>query len=702
MQTQHPETDWRPVVFDALVRFCAAAHTPEEENGSEGGVAGVSAPSASGALDFRNLAGEDLPLTQVAALCLVAKACVQSGDIADIWQRGATTIVHTSLDAHRVSWSWKRLLPDHFEFSWDTRSEPHHVLRMIRASNLDPRRASFEHGLVDAMTRNDDPIVFLTSSLDDLHPAVAMFDANVVSIGGIEREVLPVLFAIRYPELTDGQIEELASRVPDLSAVPPGDIDCVVLAFRQSDPNVVPMMIARYVEQSLDEEASTEPKLWRPSSVVPLNDLVGLGAAKVAAQDALGALRDWQAGLLSWNAVPRGLLIAGPAGTGKTELARSLAGEAGVHLVVASYNQWQKAGSLSHFLTAMEKSFDEAKREAPSILFIDEVDSFYTRTDLSGDGRNDSYDVKAIAALLEKLDGISDREGVIVVGACNHLKFVDPAIRRAGRFDVVVEIGLPTFEDLEVILGQHLGGIASGIDLTACAAAALGRTGADCAAAVRLAGATARRGNRAMTTDDVLAALEGDAPKMSDEEWLRLAVHECGHAIVATALTAGSIEYARIGSSGGECKVAVTRVLQTENDLHLSRCVALAGREAERLLYGSIVVGSGGVVDSDIAKATRSASNQICSFGMGSLGPIWLAPAGSPSSVREAVSGHLPEVAELLQSAETTARNLLVEHRDVLVEMASYLAQTKVLYGDDLDRYLARVPVQERGTSAMR
>ncbi|KGM88842.1 ATP-dependent Zn protease [Roseovarius mucosus DSM 17069] len=696
MQTEHPDNDWRRIVYDALVRFCADAHSPDGETGAESSVAGVSAPSVSGTLDFRKVAGEALPLAQVAALCLVVKACVQSGDIADIWQRGATTIVHTSLDAQRVSWSWKRLLPDHFEFSWDFRSDPHHVLRMVRASNLDPRRASFEHGLVDAMTRNDDPIVFLTSSLDDLHPAVAMFDANVVPIGGIDREVLPALFAIRYPELTDEQIERLVSQVPDLNAVPPGDIDCVVLAFRQSDPNVVPMIIARYVEQSLDEVASTEPKLWRPSSVVPLNDLVGLGAAKVAAQDALAALRDWQAGLLPWNAVPRGLLIAGPAGTGKTELARSLAGEADVHLVTASYNQWQKSGSLSHFLGAMEKSFDEAKRKAPSILFIDEIDAFYTRTDLSGDGRNDSYDVKAITALLEKLDGISDREGVIVVAACNHLKFVDPAIRRAGRFDVVVEIGLPTFEELAVIFGQHLGDRTSEIDLTVCAAAALGRTGADCAAAVRMAGATARRGNRAMTTDDVLAALEGDAPKMSDDEWLRLAVHECGHAIVATALNVGSVEYVRIGGSGGECKIAVTRVLQTENDLHLSRCVALAGREAERVIFGTVVTGSGGVLDSDIAKATKSAADQICAYGMGSLGPIWLASAGSPLSVREAIAGHLPEVAEMLQVAENDVSSVLIAHRELLIEMANKILIEKVLHGGGLEDCLSQVTLNNR------
>jgi cell division protease FtsH len=502
--------------------------------------------------------------------------------------------------------------------------------------------------------------------------------------------------------LTDEQIERLVSRVPDLSTVTQGDIDCVVLAFRQSDPNAVPMMIARYLKQSSDDETTTEQQPRKPHSIARLDDLVGLGVAKLAAQDALAALREWQAGTLPWSAVPRGLLIAGPAGTGKTELARSIAGEAEVHLVTASYNQWQKSGSLSHFVTAMEKSFDEAKRTVPCVLFIDEIDAFYTRTELSGDGRNDSYDVKVITALLEKLDGISDRDGVIVVGACNHLKFVDPAIRRAGRFDVVVEIDLPTFEDLEVILGQHLGGNASGIDLTACAATALGRTGADCAAAVRMAGAKARRYHRAIETDDIIEALEGDMPQLAGAEWLRLAVHECGHAIVATALNVGAVEYVRIGRSGGECRFSAARFLQTENDLHTSRCVALAGREAERLVYGSIVVGSGGAVDSDIAKATRSASDQICSFGMGSLGPVWLAPESSLSSVREAVSGHLPEVAELLHTAEYTARNVLIEHRGLLVEMAGKLAQSKVLRGDALDRYLAKVPMEEGGTSAMR
>ncbi|MBU2865992.1 AAA family ATPase [Pacificibacter marinus] len=689
-QTRH-ETDWRQAVYDALARYCAIANTPEETTTTESSSASGAAQAEFSDADFRAFAEEELPLTQVAALCLVAKACAQNGNIERIWQQGATVILHTAIESSRISWALKRLLPDRFEFGWDYRSEAQPMFRMVRTASVDPRGPTYDYSIVDALTRNDDPMIFLAPSLDDLHPAVAMFDANLLCIDGIDRDVLPVLFALRYPALTDEQINLLVTQVPDLRGVSLADLDCVILVFRNNDHRAIPTMIARFLKESVDAEGSAKSQSWQPRSIVPLADLVGLGAAKLAAQDAVTSLRDWKAGTLPWSAVPRGLLLSGPAGTGKTELARSLAGEAGIQLVTASYSHWQKAGSLSHFLAAMDRSFKDAMRQAPTVLFIDEIDAFYTRTDFRGDGRNDSYDVKAIAGLLEKLDGISDREGVIVVGACNHLKFVDPAIRRAGRFDVVAEIGLPTLEELGVILGQHLGERSLGIDLTVCAATALGRTGADCAAAVRTAGATARRESRALTTDDVIAALEGDAPKLSDEEWFRLAVHECGHALVATALNVGAVEYARIGSSGGECKIINTGVLQTENDLHISRCVALAGREAERLVFGSIIAGSGGEVDSDIAKATRTASDQICSFGMGSLGPIWLASAGSQTSVREAVSSHLPEVAELLHAAELDARNVLIAHRDLLVEMAMRLSEKKVLHGDTLEGYLSQI-----------
>ena len=259
MKTEHPDTDWRRIVYDALTRYCADAHTPEENTGSKGFVTDGAAQTELADVDFRTLAGEELPLTQVAALCLVVKACVQAGNINDLWEQGATTILQTRLEARRMSWSWKRLLPDNLEFSWDFRSETQPMFRMVQADNLNPRRAAFDHGLMDAMTRNDDPVVFLASQLDDLHPAIAMFDANVVCIDEIDRDVLPVLCALRHPGLSDEQIELLGSQVPDLSAVSLDDLDCVVLAFRQNDPSAIPTMIARYLEESCEQACKIDP-----------------------------------------------------------------------------------------------------------------------------------------------------------------------------------------------------------------------------------------------------------------------------------------------------------------------------------------------------------------------------------------------------------------------------------------------------------
>lgn len=129
-------------------------------------------------------------------------------------------------------------------------------------------------------------------------------------------------------------------------------------------------------------------------------------------------LADWRAGTISWNDADKGVLLSGPPGTGKTMFARALAATCGVKLIATSYAKWQAKGYLNDFLKAMQKSFKDAKAAAPTILFIDELDAFGSRD--GAEGSNASYDIKTITALLEELDGIHDREGVIVVAACNH------------------------------------------------------------------------------------------------------------------------------------------------------------------------------------------------------------------------------------------------------------------------------------------
>lgn len=211
-----------------------------------------------------------------------------------------------------------------------------------------------------------------------------------------------------------------------------------------------------------------------PSSTgLCLADLVGYGVAKTIALQIVEDLQAWKRGELPWADVTRGLLLYGPPGTGKTELARAMAREPGINFIAANHTTWQAAGALGETLKAMGRTFHEARANAPCILWIDEIDSFGSRGNRS---QHQSYDIKLINGFLAHLDGITEREGVVVVGATNHLNLLDEAIKRAGRFDHHAYIGLPTRDDLAVILRQHLGEDLPEADLQRLAVRANGRS----------------------------------------------------------------------------------------------------------------------------------------------------------------------------------------------------------------------------------
>ncbi len=416
-----------------------------------------------------------------------------------------------------------------------------------------------------------------------------------------------------------------------------------------------------------------------------LEDLYGYGEAKTIGLGIIADLKAYQEGKISWGAVDRGLLLDGPPGTGKTTYAKALAKSAGLPLVIGSLAQWQAAreGHLGHCLAAMRESFAEAKRKAPCIFLVDELDSFGDRGSFTD--HNKDYSTQVVNAFLEALDGAGGRQGVVVIGATNHVGKIDPAITRAGRLDRTVEIPLPDIEALEKIFRFHLKGDLDAIDISPAAVAARGGTGADCEAWVRRARGTARRENRELMLDGLLGAIREGRNALPEHIRERVSVHEAGHAIAALAAGLGEPQSLTIHDWGGSTLFAGEGRAMTGLDIIKAIAQLLAGREAEKLVYGDFTAGAGGGEQSDLAKATMLAAAYEGSFGLGSLGPIWL---GEPEQLATpmrlvAFSG---KVGEILQHASAAARRAVGENRPALERLAKALCEASYLDGAQIKK----------------
>lgn len=355
-----------------------------------------------------------------------------------------------------------------------------------------------------------------------------------------------------------------------------------------------------------------------------LADLHGLGEAGEWGRELATDLADWKSGKIGWADVDRGILLSGPPGTGKTTFAGALSRTCGTHLVLGSLGKWQAKGHLGDLLKAMRGAFDEAKASAPSIVFIDEIDAVGDREKFSGD--NARYSTEVVAALLECIDGADGREGVIVVGACNHPEQLDAALVRAGRLDRHVRISLPDQEGREGILKWHLQGSLVDADLSEIGAKTEGWSGASLEQLVRQARRRARRGRRELLLDDLLEELPIRAP-LPPEMRRRFAVHEAGHAIICLALGVGEIigvsiidTYAiatRIQDGGGvEVRESGVRE-RTPADFLNRIALVLGGMAAEEVLLGTRSAGAGGTPGSDLHNATHFALMFEATYGLG-------------------------------------------------------------------------------------
>lgn len=423
---------------------------------------------------------------------------------------------------------------------------------------------------------------------------------------------------------------------------------------------------------------------------IRLESMEGYGAAKSWGLDLARDLDDWRAGAISWDDVDTGMLLSGSPGTGKTIYAKALAATCGAHLVVASYATWQAKGHLNDLLKAMQKSFQEAKKNAPSILFIDEIDAFGSRDSVST--QNESYDTKAINGLLEQLDGLEGREGVVVVAASNRPEKIDAAILRSGRLDRHIRIPLPDIAARTAIFRMHLRGEFKEAALNTFAELSEGITGADIQKIARDARREARRLRRSVSLADVLVHLP--VPAFIPPETLRVnAIHEIGHAVVGTVL---GMELVRVEISP---KILLTTSTQSVGKATFDRrpwarrtkayyldeiAMGLGGMAAEQMMLGCHDDGVTGA-NGDLHKATRTALLLDRAFGMGdglgSLGDISDAPMIDITRMDRSV---LRRVDRILDEQLARAKAILELHRSACRKLVDALVASLELPGQEV------------------
>ncbi|WP_244294999.1 AAA family ATPase [Paracoccus versutus] len=348
-------------------------------------------------------------------------------------------------------------------------------------------------------------------------------------------------------------------------------------------------------------------------------------------------LRGWKTGEVAWPDLTRTLLLYGPPGTGKSWIARAMGNSAGFSVVTGTFGEWQAAGHLGDMLREMRRTFRDARTKAPS------------------------------------------------VGTCNHPDLIDPAVLRAGRFDMKVSLPLPDAEGLFSVFRHCLPDWREA-DLRDLAARAVGCSAADVDAVIRQTQTMARGQKRDMTLDDLhqIFRLTHDA-----DIDRRVALHECGHAIACAPLRLGPVRRIFLGRDGGGGTVFDANAKHgLLSDMQDRLVQLLAGRAAERLILGDVSAGAGGSADSDLAMATAIASGIQMRYGLGGHGPVWTA---DPETLLALDPDMLFRVRRELEAAEKRAVRILSVHRNLLEEMAEALMASRDMDRAEVQDWLARV-----------
>mgnify|MGYP003681879614 CR=1 FL=1 len=443
-------------------------------------------------------------------------------------------------------------------------------------------------------------------------------------------------------------------------------------------------------------------------------DVAGVDEAKEDVHELVDFLRDPSRFQRLGGRIPQGVLMVGPPGTGKTLLAKAIAGEAKVPFFSISGSDFVEM-FVGVGASRVRDMFDQAKKQAPCIIFIDELDAVGRHRGGGYGGGNDERE-QTLNQLLVEMDGFEGSEGVIVIAATNRPDVLDKALLRPGRFDRQVYVGLPDIRGREQILKVHVRKVPIDVkvDLGVVARGTPGFSGADLANLINEASLFAARANKRIVTmeefekarDKIMMGGERRSMVMSEKEKENTAYHEAGHAIIGRLMPEHDPVH-KVSIIPRGRALGVTQFLPEEDKYSLSKrqldsqlCSLFGGRIAEELIHGSDGVTTG--ASNDIERATQMARNMVSRWGLSDkMGPVLYGedeaqmPGAGQSNYSEDTAREIDvEVRRTLDECYARAKKLLEDNVDILHAMKDALMEYETIDSDQVDDLMSRRPVR--------
>lgn len=517
---------------------------------------------------------------------------------------------------------------------------------------------------------------------------VKLYSITIVE-GGDKLKKKKLLFLVLVVSIAASTllVIDLFNPSPSLNNVTIGDritvwlVTTIIALFyrsRTSKPQLVPSVLSNDKTNSKEKD--------KPD--VSFKDVAGLEEIKEELQETIDFINHSNKYIRMGAHIPKGILFYGPPGTGKTLLAKAVAGETNSTFLYASGSEFVEK-YVGVGAKRVRTLFEKAKKEAPSIIFIDELDAIGTKRNLESNNEKD----QTLNQLLVEMDGFNTDETVVVIGATNRLDLLDEALLRPGRFDRHIFVGNPNKNAREQILKVHTKNkpLEKDVDVLGLAKKTHGLSGADLANIANEAAIIAVRNNKNkinsehfdLAIERVVAGLEVKNPTVLLKEKKTVSIHEAGHAIVAKILKVDMVQKISIVPRGQALGYVLKfpeedRYLLTEQELLNKICTLLAGRAAEHLIFKEVTTGA----KDDLDKATNIAKEMVCAYGMSDLGLI---------AVNESIAKYNydilnNEMKKILEKAYKKSIKILEDNKDLLHMISSALLEKESLESDELDK----------------